>query len=64
MKPSGNAADKEGKIPLEALIKSARFAGYQQDFMRALLPGEAYTPKEAEDILLGYFKAPKNTTQK
>ena len=43
------------KYKTEALLKSKRFANYQQDFARALLPDPEYTLEEAKKILNQFF---------
>lgn len=48
--------NKEKKYPVAALLRSRALEGYQKDFAKALLPGEAYTLSEAKAILDRYFK--------
>lgn len=47
---------KEQTYPVEALLKSKRFSGYQIDFARAILTKGEYTIAEAEKALQDYFK--------
>ncbi|MBD5153787.1 MAG: hypothetical protein HDT15_01595 [Oscillibacter sp.] len=49
----------EKTYPTEALLKSKAFAGYQQDFARAILTKPAYTVREAKEILDKYLKGGK-----
>ena len=39
----------------EALLNSRRYAGWQQDFLRAVLHKETYTIPEAERALREFF---------
>lgn len=41
------------------LIKSRVFKGYQQDFLRALLPNEYYEMQEARRIVNNYYQGKK-----
>lgn len=40
----------------EALLWSPRFAGYQQDFLRAVLTKESYTMAEAVKAVKAFFE--------
>lgn len=54
--PVKDSAKDSIPVQTEVLIRSKKFANYQQDFMRALLPNGAYTVAQAEEILTNYFK--------
>ena len=43
------------KYTRKALLKSERFAGYQQDFLAAVLKKEYYTIAEAEKEVKAFF---------
>jgi len=62
-KPEDAAAQvqvDEVKFPVETLIRSKSFKDYHPDFLRALLPNDAYSKKEAAEIVTKYFKGGKN----
>lgn len=44
-----------GKIATEQIIKAKRFRKYNQDFMRALLPKDEYTLREATEIIEKFY---------
>ena len=46
---------REKRFKREALLKSARFAHVQQDFLRAILKNETYTMAEAEAAVAALF---------
>lgn len=45
----------EKRFKREALLKSARFAHVQQDFLKAILKNETYTMAEAEAAVAAFF---------
>ena len=57
--PKANQAEgtenKAVKYKTESLLKSKALAGYQQDFVRVLLPNPEYTLGEAKEILDKFF---------
>lgn len=52
-------ADKKARYTREQLLTSKRYAGYQRDFLSAVLCRESYTIKEADAAVKAFF-APKN----
>lgn len=51
------AAKKDSKkYSRQALLKSKLFAGYQQDFLKALLTEESYTLAQAKKIVKAFFE--------
>jgi len=49
----------EKVYPVESLLQSEAFRGYQPDFARALLTKPAYTVREAKRILDHFFERGK-----
>lgn len=47
------------KFKTEAILKSKEFAGYQPDFLKALLTKEEYTLAEARKIAAAFFEEKK-----
>lgn len=47
------------KYTREALLKDRRFAGYQQDFLAAVLDRPEYTIAEAERTVKAFFESQK-----
>lgn len=45
----------ENKIKTEILLRHKDFAGYQQDFLRAILKEPEYTMTEAKKIATAFF---------
>lgn len=48
---------KQKKYTREALLKSKRFAGYQKDFLGAVLSKPEYTLAEATRVVKAFFDA-------
>lgn len=46
----------ERKYIREAILAMPRFAGYQRDFLSALLTEEEYTEAEAAQIVAAFYK--------
>lgn len=62
-KPENAAAQEQAeeiKFPVETLICSKSFKDYHPDFLRALLPNDAYSKNEAAEIVSKYFKGGNN----
>lgn len=47
--------DKAKKYTRQALLKSKRYAGYQQDFLEAVLSKPEYTIAEADKAVKAFF---------
>lgn len=47
--------DKAKKYTREALLKSKRYAGYQKDFLAAVLKEPHYTLAEADKAVRAFF---------
>lgn len=47
--------DKAKKYARQALLKSKRYAGYQQDFLAAVLSKPEYTIAEADKAVKAFF---------
>lgn len=47
--------DKAKKYTRQALLKSKRYAGYQQDFLAAVLSKSEYTIAEADKAVKAFF---------
>ncbi len=47
--------DKAKKYTREALLKSKRYAGYQKDFLAAVLKEPYYTLAEADKAVRAFF---------
>ena len=47
--------DKAKKYTREALLKSKRYAGYQKDFLAAVLKEPYYTLVEADKAIRAFF---------
>lgn len=48
--------DKEKKYAREALLRSKRYAGYQKDFLAAVLKEPFYTLAEADKAVKAFFR--------
>lgn len=57
-KPATGEAAKTPELELatEIILKSPRFAQYQPDFLRALLPEKTYTISKAARIVTAFFE--------
>ena len=54
--PPAPAAPAEKKYTREALLKDKRFAGYQRDFLAAVLREPEYTLAGAEQAVAAFFE--------
>jgi hypothetical protein len=53
--PARGAPRLAARFPTESIVRSKEFSGYQQDFLRALLPWESCTLEEARAAIKAYF---------